>query len=317
MTERTWAPDMIEGFEHCTLPQPMASDGPVDITVVRRLGAGTSGAAVLYVHGFSDYWFQTHLAEFYEAHGLRFYAVDLRRHGRSLRDHQLPNYTPDIDEYIADLDAAIDLLRREEGVDWLLVNGHSTGGLVAVLQAHRGARRVGVDAVYLNSPFLDMNLPPLQEKLLEPALSAVGNVAPTFVLPGLSSFYGDSIHSSRKGSWDFDLAYKPLAGFPARAGWFRAIHRAQAEVARGLTITAPVLLLHAGHSSHPKVWDEDVRHSDVVLDVADMIRLGPGLGTDVEVVGVPDGIHDLALSEPVPRAASFALVAAWLVRVRA
>lgn len=80
-----------------------------------------------------------------------------------MREYQLPNYTNDIDEYLQDVDVAICLLRQEEGVDWLLLNGHSTGGLVSALYAHRGEHRSAINAVFLNSPFLDMNLPAWQE----------------------------------------------------------------------------------------------------------------------------------------------------------
>ncbi|MFZ2441323.1 MAG: alpha/beta hydrolase [Ilumatobacteraceae bacterium] len=312
MTGTTWRPDVLADFEHTTLAVPFRGS-TIDAVVVRRAASPVAGgAAVLYVHGFGDYFFQTHLAAFYEALGVRFYALDLRRHGRALRKGQLPNFTADIDEYLDDVSAAIGLLQAHEGVEWLLLNGHSTGGLVAALYAHRGPRRSDVDAVFLNSPFLDMNLPAWQEAVLEPVLSAVGRIVPSLKLPGLSSLYGESLHADHRGEWSFDLAWKPLAGFPARAGWFRAIHRAQAEVAGGLSIAQPVLLLHAGRSAHRKEWNADVLSADIVLDVADMERLAPGLGSRVEVGSVDGGIHDLVLSREPARARTFELLAEWL-----
>jgi alpha-beta hydrolase superfamily lysophospholipase len=312
---RDWTPDVLDGFEQTTIAMPPSWDGDVDIVVVRRVTALDTGSAVLYVHGFGDYFFQRHLADFYDEQGIRFYAVDLRRHGRAIRPHQHPDTTRHIDEYVADIDRAIELLRDEEDADWLLVNGHSTGGLAAAVHAARGAHRSAVDAIFLNSPFLDMNLPAWQESVLEPVLAAIGGVLPNIALPSLNSLYGDSIHESAKGSWAFDLAWKPLAGFPATTGWFRAIHDAQGEVADGLDITAPVLVLHAWTSLTPKVWSEDIRHADIVLDVDDIARLSLGLGPRVEVHAVPDGIHDLVLSEPGPRAAAFERVRDWLSRI--
>ena len=311
-----WQPDVLDGFEHTTLAVP-GPGGSTDAVVVRRAGSPSSGgAAVLYVHGFVDYFFQAHLAEFYEANGLRFYALDLRRHGRALRDGQVPNFTRSIDEYLDDVSAAIGLLQAQEGVDWLLLNGHSTGGLVAALYAHRGARRSEVQAVFLNSPFIDMNLPRWQELAVEPVLAALGRFAPMLTLPGLSSLYAESLHSEHRGEWSFDLAWKPLAGFPARAGWFRAIHRAQAEVEDGLHVGQPVLLLHAVRSAWPKEWNDEVMSADIVLDVADMERLGPGLGSNVEIHGIAGGIHDLVLSPEPARTRTLELLADWLVRIR-
>lgn len=312
----TWSPDVLPGFERSVLPMPRAWDGEVDAVLVRRAGSpAATTSAVLYVHGFGDYFFQSHLAEFYEEQGLAFYAIDLRRHGRALHAGQHPNTTRSIDEYVADIDRAVDVLRTQEGVRWLLVNGHSTGGLAAVIHASRGARRADVDALFLNSPFLDMNLPRWQEVLVEPLLSLLGRFFPDFGLPSLDAKYGESIHSSARGRWDFDLAWKPLAGFPAKAGWFRAIHLAQKEVERGLGIRAPILLLHAARSSRPKDWHEDVVRTDIVLDVADMDRLAPRLGSDVTVIAIPDGIHDLVLSAEEPRRRTFELLSEWLRRV--
>jgi alpha-beta hydrolase superfamily lysophospholipase len=313
----TWTLDVLPGFERTVLPMPRAWDGEVDAVLVRRAGGEVpTGAAVLYVHGFGDYFFQSHLAEFYEEQGIAFYAIDLRRHGRALHEGQHPNTTRSIDEYVADIDRAVDVLRTQEGVRWLLVNGHSTGGLAAVIHASRGARKADVDALFLNSPFLDMNLPGWQETVLEPVLSVVGRFFPDVELPSLDAKYGESIHSTARGAWDFDLAWKPLAGFPAKAGWFRAIHLAQKEVERGLDIRVPVLLLHAARSSRPKQWGEDVLTSDIVLDVADMDRLAPRLGSDVTVVAIPDGIHDLVLSGDEARRRTFELLAEWLRKVR-
>jgi alpha-beta hydrolase superfamily lysophospholipase len=316
--ERTWVPDVLDGFEQTTLTLPRAYDGDVEVVLVRRPHpAGTAVAGVLYVHGFVDHFFQTHLADFYEHHGLRCYAIDLRRHGRSMRPHQLPCDIHDIDELIADVDAAIDVLTAEEGIDWLLVNGHSTGGLVAALHAHRGARRDAVSALFLNSPFLDMNVPAWQERVLEPVLSALGRVAPGVCLPGLSTVYGESLHADHHGSWRYDTRWKPVEGFPTRAGWLRAIHRAQAEVARGLAIDVPVLVLHSSRSLRASTWTPEANRADTVLDVADMVRLAPRLGTDVVCREVPDGMHDLVLSDPPARERTFELLGDWLQGVRA
>jgi len=218
----------------------------------------------------------------------------------------------DIDEFLEDVASAVEVMVTSEGIDRLVLNGHSTGGLVAALFAHRGRGRERVEGVFLNSPFLDMNLPEWQERWVEPALAQLGRIGPDVPLVGLSPLYGESLHEDHRGSWRYDLEWKPVEGFTTRAGWFGAIHRAQEEVARGLDIPCPVLLLHAERSLRPTSWTEEVRRADVVLDVEDMKRLAPRLGDQVEVHAVPDGIHDLVLSEPAARARTFALLGEWL-----
>lgn len=174
------------------------------------------------------------------------------------------------------------MITGEEGIPWLLLNGHSTGGLVGALYAHRARGRNRVDALFLNSPFLDMNLPEWQERVVEPVLAALGRFFPKLTMPALPRCYGLSIHANHRGRRQYDLRWKPIEGFRPNAGWLRTIHRAQEEVARGLAIACPVLVLHAARSLRPKRWSEEIRESDVVLDVTDMQRLSRRLGKNVE-----------------------------------
>jgi alpha-beta hydrolase superfamily lysophospholipase len=104
-----------------------------------------------------DYFFQTHLADFYCERGLDFDALDLRKYGRSLRDHQTPNFVTSLATYSAGVDEAVRLIRTVDGHDSLLVNGHSTGGLITALWAHHRRGNGVVDGLFLNSPFLDLN----------------------------------------------------------------------------------------------------------------------------------------------------------------
>ncbi len=317
MDQTLWIADVLDGFEQTTLSGPKPPDGPVELVLVRRRCPQPTTKAVLYVHGYVDYFFQTHLADFYNRVGLHFYALDLRRHGRSLRAYQRPNYASDIDEYLQDLDVAIGLLQRQEEIGWLLVNGHSTGGLVAALHAHRGQTRSAVKALFLNSPFLDMNLPAWQERILEPMVAALGRWLPGLVIPSPSSIYGQSLHADHQGHWRYNTQWKPIEGFPVYADWFGAIHRAHGEVAHGLSIDCPVLLMHAQRSAWPKQWSEQALTTDIVLDVADMQRLAPRLGQHVDVIAIADGVHDLILSEEAPRKQVFDHLRVWLIGIEA
>jgi alpha-beta hydrolase superfamily lysophospholipase len=317
MTHALWSPDILPGFEQLRLTGMTAPDGPADPVLVRRRCTHPGTKAVLYIHGYTDYFFQTHLADFYNQHGLHFYAVDLRRHGRALQAHQLPNYTHDINEFLEDVDAAITQLHTLEGIDWLLLNGHSTGGLVAALYAHRGRQREAVRAMVLNSPFFDMNLPSWQKRLAVPLLSALGRVFPRLPMPTLSALYGKSLHQSERGQWQYNTRWKPILGFPVLAGWLRTIHRAQLELAQGLSIDCPVLLLHAARSAWPTQLGPDAMTADIVLNVQDMVRLAPCLGMQVSVCAIEGGVHDLNLSQPKARQQMFNALQQWLVRLHA
>src|SRR5690606_17483172 len=125
--------------------------------VTRRVGT-PARRAVLYLHGFCDYFFHTHLADFCTGLGYDFYALDLRKHGRSLRPHQTPNFCRDLREYYAEIDEAYSLIRERDEHDEVVVIAHSTGGLVAALWAH-DRHECGMEvprAFVFNSPWLDL-----------------------------------------------------------------------------------------------------------------------------------------------------------------
>ena len=93
-------------YERHTIDLGTDDEGPVVATLIRRGAETPTRRAVLHVHGFADYFFHTEYAEWWTSRGYDFYALDLRKYGRSIRPHQTPNYVADLQEYYADLDLA-------------------------------------------------------------------------------------------------------------------------------------------------------------------------------------------------------------------
>ncbi|GLZ07756.1 alpha/beta hydrolase [Actinomadura sp. NBRC 104412] len=302
-----------DGYEAIELPLGEDEEGEVVATLVRRRSTDPCRRAVLYVHGFVDYFFQKHLADFYVEHGFDFYALDLRKYGRSLRPHQTPNFVRSLTEYFPEIDEAVRIAREEDGHDVLLVNAHSTGGLVAALWADRVSGRGLVDGLFLNSPFLDINEPLVMRKLGAGLARALGRRFPTARLPaGVSDLYVRSIHRDHDGEWDFDLEWKPLVGFPVRAAWLAAVRRGQLRLHAGLDIDVPVLVMSSDRSVRPKPGVADLSSADAVLDVEHMARWAPRLGRHVTLVRIEGGVHDLVLSAKPVRDQVFDELARWI-----
>jgi alpha-beta hydrolase superfamily lysophospholipase len=295
-----WQPDrLLPGFEALELAFPDDYDGEVVATLVRLPGGDAPRGPVLYVHGYTDYFFQRHMAERFAAEGYAFHALDLRKHGRSLRPHQHPNFCKHVSEYYADLDKAIAVIGAP-----LLLAGHSTGGLVCSLYAddrqRRGSRADQVSALWLNSPFFDWNAPDWKRPQIHLA-AAAGRFAPFTKSPqALPRGYTDRLLRD----WQFDTTLKPLDGFPIYLGWIAAMSDAHAKVHRGLSIACPVLSMHS---------DE----ADVVLNWKHIARYSRTLGPEVTVLAFPGGVHDLVLSAPALREEVFRQLFAWAARVPA
>ncbi|NUW36181.1 alpha/beta hydrolase [Nonomuraea sp. SMC257] len=294
-------------YEITVLPMKPDFEGEVVATLVsRRTG---SRRAVLYLHGFTDYFFQDHLAEHYIARGIDFYALDLRKYGRSLLPHQTRGLVRSITEYFPEIDEAVRLIGRDH--DEVTINAHSTGGLVASLWADRVRGRGLVRGLVLNSPFFDLNVPtPLRvaADLLKTPLSYTSRALP---LPP-STVYGRTLHRSEGGEWDYDLDLKPLGGFSVHAMWLAAIRRAQRRLHAGLAVDVPVLVLASSRGLRVRDFVPEARSADVVLDPEHIARWSTCVGPHVTCVRVPDGVHDLVLSAEPVRRRVFAEIDRWM-----
>ncbi len=152
----------------------------------------------------------------------------------------------------------------------------------------------------LNSPWFDLNKPWVFRGPVTWAVDVVGRVAPRLVVGALDPHWAEALHASTGGEWDFDLAWKPIEGFPVRAGFLRAVRRGHARVARGLHVDCPVLVLASARSGPASGWHDALLTTDSVLDVGHITSRAERLGDDVTVVTVEGGAHDLALSPSLP-----------------
>lgn len=297
-----------------TIPFPADHEGEVVATLVHRAADDPTRRAVLHVHGFADYFFQTQYAEWWTARGYDFYAVDLPKYGRSMLAHQTPNYTTDLADYFPVLDEVWRRIRGEH--DSVLISAHSTGGLTTPLWAD-ARRPEGLVGMFLNSPWLDLQGPALARILLTPVVRQLGRLQPMRVIPrAVSGLYTRSLHRDHEGEWDFDLVWKPVESFSVYAGWLRAIRHGHAQLQAGLDVPAPVLVLSSDASGHPPAGsgdvDELVHGSDIVLDVDQIRRWSTAVGTHVTYVAVPGAKHDVVLSRPDARARAYAELDRWL-----
>ncbi len=317
---------MLEEFTYTTIEQPSDYEGEVVTTLISykknqpntyctQLNRGPEWVevenprkAILYIHGFVDYFFHPHVAESFFQAGYNFYALELRKYGHSLLAHQKPNYCKSIEEYFQDIDAA---LERIEG-DVILL-GHSTGGLVSTLYALSGAYKHRIQGLILNSPFYRFNKPFLLEHSVIPFLGFLSRIIPSGkITKALSENYPMSVHKDYYGEWNFDLSFKPIEGFPAYLSWFRAVIQAQRTIwkLRG-TLNMPVLLLRSSHSTYGTRWSNKFLAGDSVLNVKDIKKVGESLGPKVTSLIIPDGLHDLYLSPELIRTNALDQTVAW------
>ncbi len=285
--------------------------GPVVTTLVRRAAGSATSKAVVYVHGFNDYFFNKEYADWWVARGYDFYAIDLRRYGRSLREWQTPNFVTDIREYFDDLDAAWARITERDAHDHVVATAHSTGGLTLALWADEGAPHLA--GVALNAPWLDMRGSLWLRTAATVLVKQLGGRQPMReIRREITTIYGESLHRDHAGEWDYDLKLKTLESWPVYAGWLRAIRNAHAEVHAGLDIDCPVLVQSSGATVDVRALGEEVHGNDIVLDVAQIRRWSTALGRHVTYTGIDGAMHDVFLSRPPIRARAYSELGRWL-----
>jgi alpha-beta hydrolase superfamily lysophospholipase len=319
-----WEPDVLPGYWQQTFSLGLDPDGEGELvaTLVRRGEPDPSATrAVLLVHGFTDYFFNTDLADHFAARGFSFYALDQHKCGRSWREGQTPHFTTDLARYDIELERALDLIAQASPTD-VLICAHSTGGLIVALWLDRLRRRGEIarrriTGLVLNSPWLDLQGPAiLRTAPTAAAIRAMSRINKKRVLrPPTEGGYGATLHKEYGGEFEFNLTWKPIGGFPVTFGWLHAVRRAQNKLHRGLDVGVPNLILRSNRSvrelTDPAKVDE-IQRGDAVLDVKQIARWAGCIGNRSTIVPVVDAKHDVFLSVPESRQAAYRELDRWL-----
>ena len=301
-----------EGYEQATLNFPDDYEGKVTATLIRKKASQSTNKAVLYIHGFIDYFFQTEMAEQFNQHGFDFYALDLRKYGRSILPHQKYYNIRDIAEYDAEITQALEIIGAEDH-DSVLLCGHSTGGLTTTLYVAHHPNHPLIKALWVNSPFYDFNMNPIKRAVGVPSLSRLAQKLPNLQFPSeLNKWYAASLHKDLKGEWDFNLDWKKSSYPKVRISFIRAIYEAQKEIHQGVRVDVPVLVMHSHQTKNPRKWGKDAQSSDVILDVKDIQKYAKKIQGDVTIREIPNGVHDLVLSEKTVRDSVYQQLFSWL-----
>ena len=360
-----WRQDVLGAdYESRTIPLMDDDAGPVVATLVRYRGRASSaptsspaapalspapttsptdthsacsGATpqaprfvLLYIHGRNDYFFQRELAEDIAGCGGAFYALDLRRYGRSLRPGQRMGFVSNLSLYDEDIAEALDLIREDYPDLPLVLMGHSTGGLLATLWANRhpGA----LDGLILNSAWLEMQTMASMRSAVAPILERIASRNPMWAVPGGDGpdHYGRSLREGRNAldaplpdslaaypddpavkGWSYALEWKRPGSYPAYAAWLEAILDGHENVASSVHLDIPVLSMMSTSSYFGEEFIEAVFSSDVVLDREVILERSARLGPLVTMASFP-GKHDLLLSDPQVRAEVYDTMNRWI-----
>ena len=124
---------MSYAAQHTAFEETIVGPSGLNLFVRSWRPAASPRAAVAIVHGFNSHsGYYAWAADRFVDAGLAVFALDLRGRGRSDGERF---YVEKMDDYVADVDAAVRLLRSREPAVEVFLLGHSAGGVVACLYA--------------------------------------------------------------------------------------------------------------------------------------------------------------------------------------
>lgn len=299
-------------YQQLVLEFPDDYEGKVVATLVRKKNTQATTKAILYIHGFIDYFFQTEMADQFNQQGFDFYALDLRKYGRSRLGHQQLYNVRDLSEYDAEINKALEIIQAESH-DAVLLSGHSTGGLICTLFAAHHPQHSLIKGLWANSPFYDFNMSEFEKNKALPQLSKLGRLLPNLTIPsGLNKWYVPSLHCHYHGEWNFNLEWKQPSYKMVKLSFVRAIYEAQKEIHAGVTLTIPTLVMHSHQTTNPKKWGIEAQTSDVILNVNDIQKYAEKMIGDISIQTIENGLHDLVLSAPKVREQVYQNLFTWI-----
>ncbi len=273
-----------------------------------------SKKAVLYIHGFNDYFFNKEFASNFLKQGYSFFAIDLHNYGKNMTKDTKRYYFEDVKEFYPEISQAINIMRNEYKIENITLYGISQGGLIAALFENDNKM---VNQLILDSPFFDFHFNWFLENMALPVVAKIGSYFPEFVLKSDEvNIFGKTIHKDFDGEWDIDMELKAIkTNAPIYLGWLNATYQAQKRLQNGLDIKVPSLILYSNKSVSEQSNKKYHHNTDIVLDVKDMKKYSNMLSKDRSLITkqeVPNAMHGVLISTKPVRNKAYKTIFEWL-----
>lgn len=273
-----------------------------------------SKKAVLYIHGFNDYFFNKEFPKEFLNQGYSFFAIDLHNHGKNMNKDTKRYYFTDVKEFYPEINKAIDIIKEEYKIENITLYGISQGGLIAALFENDNQR---VDRLILDSPFFDFHFNWFLENIGLPLVAKIGYFFPQLKLTSNEvNIFGQTIHKDFDGEWDIDMNLKAIStNAPVYLGWISAVYKAQQKLQNGLDIKVPSLILYSNKSTSEQSNKKYHHNTDIVLDVKDMKKYADKLSINKSLITkkeIANAMHGTLISPKPVRQKAYQKIFAWL-----
>ena len=252
-------------------------------------------SAILWIHGFNDYYFHFHIGEELLNEGYNMYTITLPNYPQKNVDRKYLFYIDDLKKYFSYIDQFIEFIRAR-GINIIVLYGHSTGGLISTAYLHEGKKAHHIDKLILNAPFFDFHDSNIMEIIIKNVLTNIGKILPKFVIrEGKNQLSSPEKYKDILSRYYFDQNRKITYPNHTFAGWINAVATYHQKIQKKqIKLDIPILVLM---SSTSKNTCKGEQNGDCVLDVTEIKKYSRNLGKHVIIKEYNGAIHDVLLSK--------------------
>ena len=267
-------------------------------TVIHYKQISDNKKAIIWIPGRNDYFAHYHIT--YNIPKYDIYAIDLRGCGDAKMDIDIPHYVEDLTYYFQELNLLYDefIGENKKKYDEIILYGHSTGGLIAVIYYDYNKSNQ-INKLILNSPFFEINESLITRFIIKYVLYYLSVIFPKIDISRETGTQNDILEYIKK-FYKININNKSEKNIPIILSWLASVIYQQYKIQTGLIkIDIPILVLSSNKSI--SILDDINISGDSVLDINTMhfyskkITSKPSF-SNLNIEIIYNAIHDVLFS---------------------
>ena len=244
--------------------------------------------ALIWIHGYNDYYYNLYIGEKFIKKGFDIYAVKLRRYQQN--NHNKIFYCDNLNEYIQDIDNIFPKI-LEKKYNKIILYGHSMGGLVSSIYCKDGKYKDKITHLVLNSPFFDFKVSFFEKILLYYIIYYLGYFFPNLIIRSIDLNTENYLTKNIKKRFYINNKYKLDVLSPVYASWIKTIIDYQNRIKyKNLSLNIPILVLFCTKST---IFTNSDQTGDDTLEVDHIDKYSNNLGSNIKKYKFENAIHDI------------------------
>lgn len=263
--------------------------------------------ALIWIHGFNDYYYNLFIGEKFLKEGYDIYAIQLRRYSSTNINEKF--YCDNLNEYIQDINNIFPKI-IDKNYKKIVLYGHSMGGLISSIYCKKGLYKDKITHLILNSPFFDFKLSLIEKFFINYIVYYLSFIFPKFLLRPYDTTKTNYLTQNIQKRFYINNKYKLNFLPPVYASWIKTIIDYHNIIKyNNLNLKIPILVLFCDKTTK---FINSNQTGDDTLDVNDIDKYSENLGNNIKKYQFTNSIHDIFSSSINVINKAFNITIYWL-----